>query len=263
VSIAAPLRAVADALWNARATRQPIPPPRQWLERADCGGAYEIQRYNHARAIAGGRRCVGRKIGLTSAAVQRQLGVGQPDYGLLFDDMVFEGEIVHIPSGRFIQPRIEGEIAFIVGEDIERIDLPSEAFRRAAGNVTAAFEIVDSAIADWNITVADTIADNASCGAVVMSEERWPLVDRDWRLAGMVMSEDDRVVSLGVGAATLGDPLTAFRWLANLAIEQGMPLRRGEIVLTGALGPMVPFVAGRQYRLEIAGCAPLMAVADA
>lgn len=255
---------VADALWNARQTRQPIAPPRQWLASTDLSGAYAVQRHNNARRLQSGGRIVGRKIGLTSQAVQRQLGVDQPDFGILFDDMLYQGNDVqvHVPSVGFMQPKIEGEIAFVLEHDVTERQLAREPLIRAAGNAAVAFEIVDSAIADWKITLADTVADNASCGALVVSRERRPISQIDLRLAGMVMSEDGSTVSLGVGAASLGDPLLAFAWLADLAIEQGEPLRRGEIVLTGALGPMVPFVQGRRYRLEIAGFAPLHAYSE-
>jgi 2-keto-4-pentenoate hydratase len=188
--------------------------------------------------------------------------VQQPDFGTLFDDMIFEGSDVRVPTGRLLQPRVEGEIAFIPAEDITQCDLPVERLQEVAGFAAPAFEIVDSAIEAWKITVADTIADNASCGAVVLGPDRILVADRDWRKATMSVTEEGAVVSCGPGAATMGDPLSAFRWLAEKAIELGEPLRRGEIVLTGALGPIVPFVPGRRYRLDIAGFAQLTALAD-
>jgi 2-keto-4-pentenoate hydratase len=255
-------RAVADALRTARATLRAIEPPRKWLAANDLAGAYAIQRHNHVRRLEQGQRRIGRKIGLTSLAVQRQLGVDQPDFGWLFDDMLYRGDGVRVPTTKFLQPKIEGEIAFILERDITESRLPRESLIAAAGSAAVAFEIVDSAIADWKITLADTVADNASCGALVLGSESRPVADIDLRLAGMVLSEDDVPVSLGVGAASLGNPLAALAWLADLAIDQGEPLRRGEIILSGALGPMVPFVAGRCYRLEVAGFAPLLAFAE-
>jgi 2-keto-4-pentenoate hydratase len=246
-------RPAAEALWNARASHVSVPPLRQWLDPTDLAGAYAIQLHNNERRTHAGARIVGRKIGLTSQSVQRQLGVYQPDFGLLFDDMLFEGGSAAVPTDALLQPRIEGEIAFVMQHDVTESGCSRPQLAEAAGSATAAFEIVDSAIAEWKITLADTVADNASCGALVLSSERRPVRDLDLRLAGMVMSEDSTIVSLGVGAASLGDPLAALEWLANLAIEQGQPLRRGEIVLAGALGPMVPFVQGRRYTLEIAG----------
>jgi len=256
------LREAADVLWNARSTHRPIPPLRQWLDATNLSGAYAVQHLNTARRLSTGARKIGRKIGLTSAAIQRQLAVDRPDFGILFDDMLYEGDEVRVSTAGLLQPRIEGEIAFILDEDVTEARLPRDRLVRAAGSAAAAFEIVDSAIADWKITLADTVADNASCGALVLSRERKPLASVDVRLAGMVMTEGDTIVSLGVGAASMGDPIAAFGWLADLAIEQGEPLRRGEIVLTGALGAMVPFTRGKRYQLEIAGFSALIASAD-
>ena len=252
----------ADALWAARVSRQPISPPRAWLDSTDLNGAYEVQRLNNVRRIEQGLRVVGRKIGLTSHAVQRQLGVDQPDFGLLFEDMLHEGDDVRVMTASLMQPRIEGEIAFILEEDITERHLSREQLIHVAGFAAPAFEIVDSAITEWKITLADTVADNASCGALVIGRGRVPVARSNLRLAGMVLSEDDKVVSLGVGAASLGDPLNALAWLSDLAIERQEPLRRGEIVLTGALGPMVPFLSGKRYRLEIAGFDALHAYAE-
>ena len=230
-----------------------IPPLRDWLNPEALDDAYGVQSVNANRKLAAGGRRIGRKIGLTSAAVQKQLGVNQPDFGVLFSDMLFEGLKPRVPTSSLIQPRIEGEIAFVVAQDIVDLGLPRAELIRCAGQAAPAFEIVDSAIADWKITLADTVADNASCGAIVLGAERRALIDFDARMAGMVMSEDDQIVSIGVGAASMGDPVAAFAWLADLAIRHGDPIRAGEIVLTGALGPMVPFRSGMHYRLELAG----------
>jgi 2-keto-4-pentenoate hydratase len=251
------LQSCADALWQARATRTPIPPLRDWLAPHELAGAYAVQALGVQRRVSQGAQRVGRKIGLTSAAVQKQMGVAQPDFGVLFEDMRHQGASTALPVEAFIQPRIEGEIAFIVARDIPESSLPRAELLRRAGQAVAAFEIVDCAIAGWKITLADTVADNASCGAFVLGTGPRPLTDFDARLAGMAMSENGQIVSLGVGAASLGDPLNAFAWLADKAVALGNPLRAGEVVLTGALGPMVPFVKGNRYRLEIAGFAPL------
>jgi len=251
------LQSCADALWQARATRTPIPPLRGWLAPDELANAYAVQALLAQRRLSEGAQRVGRKIGLTSAVVQKQLGVAQPDFGVLFDGMRHQGARVVLPVAPFIQPKIEGEIAFIVARDIPESSLPRAELLRRAGQAVAVFEIVDCAIADWKITLADTVADNASCGAFVLGTDPRPLTGFDARLAGMAMSENGQIVSLGVGAASLGDPLNAFAWLADKAVALGDPLRAGEVVLTGALGPMVPFVRGRRYRLEIAGFEPL------
>jgi 2-keto-4-pentenoate hydratase len=247
------IQAAAEALWNARATHAAIAPLREFLSVDALDDAYAIQSLNHRRKLAQGARRIGRKIGLTSLAVQKQLGVEQPDFGVLFDDMLMLGPAVNVPMDRFLQPRIEGEIAFILAEDITVAGMPRAALRRCAGAAAAAFEIVDSAIADWQITLADTVADNASCGAIILGPQRRLLSDFEPKDANMLMTEDGVTVSSGTGAASLGDPLAAFAWLADKALKLDDPLRAGEIVLTGALGPMVPFVRGRRYRLEIAG----------
>ena len=252
----------ADALWQARATQTPLASLRQWLAPDALADAYAVQALNTIRSQLQGARRIGRKIGLTSVAVQKQLGVDQPDFGTLFDGMLKTGPRAVQPLTHMIQPRIEGEMAFVLAEDITEAGLPRDVLRRKAGDAVAAFEIVDSAIADWKITLADTVADNASCGAIVMGTQRRSLSSFDARLAGMVMTEDNKIVSLGVGAASLGDPLTAFAWLADKAVELGDPLRAGEIVLTGALGPMVPFLRGKHYRLEIAGFEPVEVLAE-
>ena len=176
--------------------------------------------------------------------------------------MRFDGPLARIRVGELMQPKIEGEIAFIVAEDIIEAGLPRTELLRRAGTCTAAFEIVDSAIADWKITLADTVADNASCGALVMGGDRVPVASRDLRLAAMVLSADGEVVSRGAGAASLGDPVLAFEWLVQRAVGQGDPIRAGEVVLTGALGPMVPLVKGRRYRLEIDGFSPIEVAAE-
>jgi 2-keto-4-pentenoate hydratase len=256
------IQTAADALWVARATRTPIPPLRDFLSGDALAEAYAVQSCNNQRKLQSGARRIGRKIGLTSVAVQKQLGVNQPDFGLLFDDMLYAGPNARVPTATLMQPKIEGEIAFVVAQDITEAGLPRAELIRHAGNAVAAFEIVDSAVADWKITLADTVADNASCGAIVMGAQRHSLSAFDARLAGMVMTQDGEIVSLGVGAASLGDPVAAFAWLADLAVKQGDPMRAGEIVLTGALGPMVPFLKGKRYRLEIAGFSAIEVLAE-
>lgn len=252
-SLEAGVIAAADVLLAARRTGEAVAPLREWLAPGALERAYAVQRLNHLRAVGAGARRIGRKIGLTSRAVQQQLGVDQPDFGVLFDTMLRTGPQAVQSAAAFIQPRIEGEIAFVLAHDITEPGLPRDELARKAGDAVAAFEIVDSAIAGWQITLADTVADNASCGALVVGTQRRPVAGAELRLAGMVLSEDGRQVSTGCGAASLGDPLVAFAWLADKAVLLGDPLRAGEVVLTGALGPMVPFIQGRRYRLEIAG----------
>ena len=256
------LQSVAEALWQARLQGAPIAPLREALAPNALADAYAVQSANNQHRVLAGAKRIGRKIGLTSVAVQKQLGVDQPDFGILFDDMVYQGPRAMVRVNSLMQPRIEGEIAFVTAFDITDKNVPRPALRRCAGHAMAAFEIVDSAKTDWKITLADTVADNASCGAIVMGTDRHLLTGTDIRLAGMVLTQDGDIVSLGVGAASLGDPLAALAWLANLAIDQGDPICAGDVVLSGALGPMMPLLQGKTYRLEIAGFTPLEVVAQ-
>ncbi len=252
--IADPLSAAVDALTTATLTGRPVPPVRLLLDAADddLAVAYAIQERLTARRLQTGRRVVGRKIGLTSLAVQRQLGVSTPDVGVLFDDMQYAPGRA-IPTAGLLQPRIEAEIAFVLGSDL--VDDTSEAAVRAATSaVVAAFEIVDSRIAGWDITLLDTVADNASSGGFVLGPDRHALGVLDLTDVAMTMTDHEgTVVSGGSGADCLGDPVLAVSWLARMVRELGSPLRAGEIVLSGALGPMVPVTPGSSFRAELSG----------
>ncbi|MER6006498.1 fumarylacetoacetate hydrolase family protein [Nonomuraea angiospora] len=191
----------------------------------------------------------GRKIGLTSPAVQQQLGVDQPDFGVLFADMEVTGTA---PTGQLLQPKVEAEIAFVLADDLTGdLDLPT--VRAAVEYAVPALEIVDSRIADWDITITDTVADNASSGLYVLGAERLPLSAFEPVEATMRMYADDQLVSQGTGAACLGDPLNALLWLARTARDLGDPLRAGQVILSGALGPMVPVSPGTTVKAEISG----------
>ncbi|MFJ5881354.1 2-keto-4-pentenoate hydratase [Kitasatospora cineracea] len=229
--------AAADRLLAAQAAGVPCPPVRDLIGRTDVHAAYAVQqRVVRARTAAGGR-VAGRKIGLTSPAVQAQLGVDRPDFGVLFADMQYPDGAA-VPAGSILQPRAEAEIAFVLGADLADGDLTLEQVRAAVDHAVAAIEICGSRIAGWDISFADTVADNASAGAYVLGTERRSLREFEPREAAMTMSVDGEQVSTGTGAACLGDPLLALRWLARQARELGDPLRAGQVVLSGALGPM-------------------------
>jgi 2-keto-4-pentenoate hydratase len=244
----------AARIFDARRSRTSIPPVRSLLPEKDMASAYAIQTTNNRRLDQSGARRVGRKIGLTSEAVQRQLGVDQPDFGVLFDFMDYGGAGADVSAGSLIAPRIEAEIAFRLARDIDRKGLGREELEACIELVAPAAEIVDSAIAAWDINIVDTIADNASCGAYVVGA--WQAYARGLDLPGrqMRMTRDGEEISKGAGAASLGDPLNALAWLADTAVEFGAPLRGGEVVLSGALGPMVPLTPGA-YVIEIDGFA--------
>jgi 2-keto-4-pentenoate hydratase len=229
-----------------------VEPLRDLIEAADVDGAYEVQRLNIEHWVAAGRRIVGRKVGLTAERVQQQLGVDQPDFGVLFEDMRIEDGGV-IDFGRLLQPRIEAEIALVLARDLDDPECSAETVAAATDHAVAALEIVDSRVADWRITIADTVADNASSGLFVLSVERRLLEEVDLIGCGMTMSIDGVVVSTGTGAACLGSPLNSAAWLARVLASRGDPLRAGDIVLTGALGPMVALPAGARVEARIDG----------
>lgn len=214
--------------------------------------AYAIQQQLNARRLAAGQRAVGRKIGVTSEAVMSLLGVRQPDFGLLTDTMMHV-DGARIDAAAFIQPRIETEIAFRLRHDLAGPRVEPGQVLAATESVIACFEIVDSRIRDWKIRIQDTVADNASCGAFVLG--RTELDPRDVDLIGcpMEMRRNGAVVASGTGAATMGSPLVAVAWLANTLSALGQPLRAGEIVLSGALGGMVPVQRGDAFEAQVGG----------
>ncbi|KAB7738931.1 2-keto-4-pentenoate hydratase [Parvibaculum sedimenti] len=246
---------MADALYDARRIGKSIPPLSATYGLADPVAAYGVQDINTGRWVAEGRRIVGRKIGLTSKAVQQQLGVSEPDYGMLWGDLAYkDGDEISVKP--FLQPRIEAEIAFVMESEIRSPDATLTELMSAIGYALASVEIVDSAIADWKITLADTIADNASAGGFALGTNPRKICDVDLKLCGMLMSRNGVHASLGVGAACLGHPLVAALWLARKMAEVGRPLEAGDIVLSGALGPMVSVAAGDYFTVEIQGFSP-------
>ena len=229
-----------------------IAPLRDALEPGDGAGAYAVQRLNTSVWQAAGRRIVGRKVGLTAKAVQTQLGVDQPDFGVLFDDMqIADGEVLKASS--VLQPRAEAEVAFVLARDVSDPDVTTEEVAAAIAYATPAIEIVDSRIADWKITFADTVADNGSSAFFVLGEAKRPLAGLDLYTCGMAMTINGAVVSLGAGAACLGHPLNAVAWLARTLAAAGEGLKAGDVVLSGALGPMVGVKPGDVVHAAIGG----------
>lgn len=242
----------ADALRQARATRVAIPRISETFDINGAEEAYAVARYNTEADLKAGRKVVGKKIGLTSVAVQQQLGVDQPDYGVLFADMEYLSGST-IPASKLISPKAEGEIAFVVGRDLNEEDLSWGRFLHGLEYALPAIEIVDSAIDQWKLTLVDTVADNASCGLYVLGHEPRSIGNVDFNLAGMDFRKNGQVASVGSGVACLGNPLVAAYWLAKTMQELGDPLKAGDVVLSGALGPMFPFVSGDYLHLSIAG----------
>lgn len=240
----------AHRLREAAACFAPCAPVRDLIGASDLQAAYAVQNELTQARLADGARIVGRKIGLTSPAVQQQLGVSQPDFGALLDDMeVADG--TRVPTGRLLQPKVEAEIAFVLGADLED-DVSPTAVRAAVDHAVVALEIVDSRIAGWDITIADTVADNASSGLFVLGRTRLRLGAFEPRHTTVTLAVHGLVVSTGSGDACLGDPLTALAWLAETARDLGDPLRAGQVVLSGALGPMVPVSGGDHVSADLA-----------
>ncbi len=244
--------AAAALLKAAHASGQPIAPLRERLPHTRLDDAYAIQEVNTRAWLAEGRRLVGRKIGLTSRAVQAQLGVDQPDFGMLFADMaVGDGEPV--TAGCLIQPKVEAEVALVLGRDLTQGRHTYADLLRATEYALPAIEIVDSRIADWNIQLLDTVADNASSGLFVLGGRPVRLQDVDLTACAMQMQRGGEVVSQGNGRACLGSPLNAAVWLADVMARCGRPLQAGDVVLTGALGPMVAVRSGDHFHVSIEG----------
>ncbi|MGN0064736.1 MAG: 2-keto-4-pentenoate hydratase [Nocardioides sp.] len=246
----AAVEAAARRLQQAESSRVPIAPLTDLLEGDDVAGAYAVQSIIIGDRTAAGATVVGRKIGLTSKAVQEWLGVDTPDFGVLLDDMEYTEDQV-VPMDRLLQPRAEAEIAFVLKADLTEGPFTAESVAGAIDHARAAIEIVDSRVLDWEVRLADTVADNASSGLYVLGETRLTLDEFDPVAVEMTMTSDGEVVSTGTGAACLGNPLTAVAWLAEAALTYGEPLRAGQVILSGALGPVHPVPAGAVVRAEL------------
>lgn len=243
---------IAARLRQAQSTGVACDPIAALLGPGDLAAAYAVQEINTELALAAGRRLVGRKIGLTSASVQTQLGVDQPDYGMLFADMAY-GDCEEVPWGAILQPKVEAEIALVLGADLPHAHHTLADIVSATAYALPCIEIVGSRIANWKIGIVDTIADNASSGAFVLGAAPRRLSDFDLRLCGMVLEVNGEPISTGAGRACLGNPLNAARWLADVMVAVARPLKAGDIILTGALGPMATVQPGDAVDVRING----------
>lgn len=240
----------ADRLWSAQVDRAPCAPLTDDLEIGPAL-AYAIQQHNIERRIAAGARRVGWKVGLTSDAIQSWLNVDEPDFGSLLDDMaVDDGGLAD--TARLLQPRAEGEVAFVLDRDL-RGQVTSAEVLAATAFLLPAVEIIDSRVADWKIKWGDTVADNASSGMFVLGSTPVPVDEVDLRLCGMSLRKNGSIVSTGAGAACLGHPVNAVVWLARILGEMGQKLCAGDVVLSGALGPVTPVQSGDWLELDIDG----------
>ncbi|RPJ24065.1 MAG: 2-hydroxypenta-2,4-dienoate hydratase [Chloroflexi bacterium] len=233
----------------------PIPPITETDGIADVNTAYAIQTQWTNMRLERGEKIVGRKIGLTSKAIQTQLGVNEPDYGNLWQSSFYEAKNgkVTIPAADFLQPRIEGEIAFLVGKPLREPNITPEQVLHATEACAMGIEIVASRIADWKIKLVDTIADNASYGGFTLGP--WDKQMREADLGGLVMTihHNGEFATEGAGAAALGHPATSTAWLANKLLEFGVSLEPGDIVISGGITKMLPVKAGDEFRFTLTG----------
>ncbi|MDJ0945666.1 MAG: fumarylacetoacetate hydrolase family protein [Kiloniellales bacterium] len=240
---------IAAELRAAEASAVPIEPFAARLGEHDIARAYRVQHINSDFAISAGRVFCGRKIGLTADAVQEQLGVDEPDYGALFADMrISSGGSVD--ASKLIAPRIEAEIALVLETEVTRKYLPLDELAACIAYVTPAMEIVDSRLKDWRIGIVDTIADNGASARFVLGEDRYSLDEQALARCEMKMFRNGELVSSGSGAASLGSPLNALSWLCDILIDHEKPMQSGDLVLTGALGPVVPMMAGDRFEAD-------------
>lgn len=224
----------AERILGAYATRTPIDPVITVFPDADVTDAYRIQQEQVRQWVKAGEAIKGHKVGLASLAMQRQMGVHQPDYGHLLTSM-FHLEHMPLDATGFLQPRIEPEIAFVLGRELSGPGVTVADAMRAVEFVVPALEIVDSRIRDWKISIVDTIADNASSGGVVLGSKPTKLDALDLRTAGCTFHVNGEMVSTGAGGAVLGSPINALVWLANTVGPLGITLQPGHVVLPGSM----------------------------
>lgn len=244
--------ALGDELYTALRGKHTIEPLSDRHPELTIEQAYRIQERMMLRRRQDGERIVGKKIGVTSAAVMNMLGVHQPDFGWLTDAMIVnQGEA--IDTSTLIQPKAEGEIAFLLKRDLMGPGVGVADVLAATECVMPCFEIVDSRIRDWKIKITDTVADNASCGVFVLGDRAVSPLDIDLQTCGMVLEKNGEIVATGAGAAALGSPLNAVAWLANTMGHLGIPLKAGDVILSGALAAMFPAQKGDHFRVSIGG----------
>lgn len=241
-----------DELYQALVSRTPIDPITERAPEVTIEDAYRIQLRMVEHFIKAGAHHIGKKIGVTSKAVQDMLNVHQPDFGHLTSDMVF-GEGEEVPVSKMLQPRAEGEIAFMLKKDLVGPGVTNADVLAATECVMPCFEIVDSRVKDWRIKIQDTIADNASCGLLVLGGDAVSPRGLDLSTCGMVLEKNGDVVSTGAGAAALGSPVNCVAWLANTLGQFGISLKAGDVILSGSLVPLCPAVPGDHMMVSIGG----------
>lgn len=249
----------AHLLLDAYTSRHPVEPLTETYQGMTLEDSYEIQLLQIRSRLAAGARIKGHKVGLTSMAMQRQMGVDQPDYGHLLDGM-FHLEHQPIPATAYLQPRVEPEIAFVLKRPLSGPGVTVAEAAAAVDFVLPALEVIDSRIRDWRIGLLDTIADNASSGGVVLGSHPTPLDRTDLRLAGCLLHRDGELVATGAGGAVLGSPLTSLVWLANTVGARGVVLEAGHVILPGSVTAAVPVTPGDSFTATFAGLGSVTAV---
>lgn len=241
-----------DELYEALVNRKAVAPLTDREADITIEDAYQIQQRMIQRRLDAGETIIGKKIGVTSKVVMDMLKVNQPDFGMMTSGMVFnEGEA--IDTSTMIAPRAEAEVAFVLKSDLQGPGVTAADVLRATECVVPCFEIVDSRIQDWKIKIQDTVADNASCGVLVLGGLRKSPRDIDLALAGMVLEKNGEVISTSTGAAVQGSPVNAVAWLANTLGRLGIPLKAGEVILSGSQSPLVPVKAGDSLVCSVGG----------
>ncbi|MFP5307366.1 MAG: fumarylacetoacetate hydrolase family protein [Gammaproteobacteria bacterium] len=248
------ITALGDELFAALRARRTLAPLTNREAGIDIDDAYRISLRFLERRKAEGERLIGKKIGVTSKAVQDMLGVHQPDFGFLLDSMqVADGAIVSLAEAKLIQPRAEGEIAFVLKKDLKGPGVTEDQVLDATDSVCPCFEIVDSRIHDWKIRIQDTVADNASCGVFVLGKARVKPHALDLAAVKMDIRKNGAHIASGLGSAVQGHPATAVAWLANTLSRYGIPFLAGEIILSGSLAPLLPITPGDRFDMSLAG----------
>jgi 2-keto-4-pentenoate hydratase len=238
----ADIRKAASELYDALKGRNPVGPLTERFEGLPIEDAYRIQMENVTRRSGEGERIIGKKIGLTSIAMQKMLGVFEPDYGHIFESMLLLQN--ELDMSTVIQPKAEGELAFVMGRSLKGPGITPFDILRATDYVVPAIEIIDSRVKDWKIKIQDTIADNASSACIAVGNRALPVTDIDLYATGMVFSKNGEVVATGAAAAVMGNPLRAVAWLVNKLSEFGVGVEEGEIILSGSLTSAMD-IAGR------------------
>ncbi|CCA94009.1 fumarylacetoacetate hydrolase family protein [Novosphingobium sp. PP1Y] len=246
------IRFHGDALYEAFVSGSTIPPLRARVPGMTIVDAYHIAGRMIERRVEAGETVVGKKIGVTSKAVQDAIGVFEPDFGLLTSGMALSDDAV-IALDTLIQPQAEAEIAFVLKSDLKGPGITPEDVLNATDYVCPCFEIVDSRIERWDIKILDTVADNASCGVFVLGDSKVDPRDIELDLVGMIAMKNGELASTGVGAAVQGSPLNAVAWLADTLGKLGMPLLAGEVILSGSLGPLMAIGPGDSLHMRVGG----------